>query len=789
MKHRNTATALTIIFASALLACDRPPRLSDKLPEVELPQYVTSSAGLTFEAPRVGDPAPQALQVVSGGDVARPPPDVDIAYSGVTGWLSAEVIGSTAPYTIAVMAHEVPGMASGVHGASLSIGSGASVAGRLVVPVSYTLAPELVVTTSLPPFTPGVGDFGLLTRTFTVTNAGRGRLPPPAVTATSEGGWLSASVTGSAEPYTVVVHAKGYRELATGSYQGAVAVSAPAATSAPATAVSLQIGAPAMRARGSVAWNVPAGCPLPGAAAVTVESTGIGFLPVPRVALPSETAAWLSAEVKGTRAPYQILFSVNAVPPDAPHSNVAVVTADGAEPVTVPVFFGTAAASVTGTRATPSPLVIHMQAGTGAKATGILSVLTDGGCIPAPQVSYTYLPGELPWLSTAVSSAVQRHDVTLQASTIGMAPGSRRSLTLHLSSTPDGSNTPVYEEDVPLTVEYAGIEATGALSTGRWRHAAAALPDGKVLVTGGLGGPAGPVLASAELYDPAPGTFSGYPRLVEPRKDHGAVVLADGRAVVCGGGAAGSSWLPDLLTCEVSPGGGPWRTAAILLHPRQHPTLVPLGAGRILVVGRGDSAQGTPDAEVVDLASGSSEYAVGDYGERVRGLAAAALPGGGVLVAGASGRDAWLYDPGMDRWTRTGDMTKARVAPALLVLSDGRVLAQGGGDPSVTDAEVWDPGTGTWTPAGAAAWMYRRETLGMLGSGKVVGFNGLGLYSDAHGSVELFDPVTGTWSEVTATKLPSQREFGTVTALPDGRILFVGGATGAGAGSAEAFVW
>jgi hypothetical protein len=48
---------------------------------------------------------------------------------------------------------------------------------------------------------------------------------------------------------------------------------------------------------------------------------------------------------------------------------------------------------------------------------------------------------------------------------------------------------------------------TGSMNTGRWSHTATLLADGKVLVVGGTtlyGG----VLASAELYDPATGTWT-----------------------------------------------------------------------------------------------------------------------------------------------------------------------------------------------------------------------------------------------------------------------------------------
>jgi Kelch motif len=78
--------------------------------------------------------------------------------------------------------------------------------------------------------------------------------------------------------------------------------------------------------------------------------------------------------------------------------------------------------------------------------------------------------------------------------------------------------------------------ATGSLTTTRIDHTATLLSNGKVLVAGGFVGTLpNPVLASAELYDPATGAWSATGSMVHARHLHTATLLHDGRVLVAGG--------------------------------------------------------------------------------------------------------------------------------------------------------------------------------------------------------------------------------------------------------------
>ncbi len=75
--------------------------------------------------------------------------------------------------------------------------------------------------------------------------------------------------------------------------------------------------------------------------------------------------------------------------------------------------------------------------------------------------------------------------------------------------------------------------ATGSLNTARDDHTATLLPNGKVLVAGGCNGSGS--LTSAELYDPASGSWTVTGSLNTARDFHTATLLPNGKVLVAGG--------------------------------------------------------------------------------------------------------------------------------------------------------------------------------------------------------------------------------------------------------------
>jgi len=139
----------------------------------------------------------------------------------------------------------------------------------------------------------------------------------------------------------------------------------------------------------------------------------------------------------------------------------------------------------------------------------------------------------------------------------------------------------------------------GPMSSARGNHAAALLPDGRVLISGGDGNdPAAPPLGT-EMFDPASGQFSSAGDLQAPRDSHSAVRLTDGRVLVIGGEVppelAGRVGVGVSATEIFDPATARWSAGPALGPAFYVATVTMLSNGKVLVFG-GEDAGGTPQA-------------------------------------------------------------------------------------------------------------------------------------------------------------------------------------------------
>jgi hypothetical protein len=331
----------------------------------------------------------------------------------------------------------------------------------------------------------------------------------------------------------------------------------------------------------------------------------------------------------------------------------------------------------------------------------------------------------------------------------------------------------------------SGFTATGSLATPRSSHSATLLPNGKVLVAGGLASNFFSALGSAELYDPASGTWTATGNMRYARSSHTAILLSNGKVLVQGGVEQfDNNGMYRAVNAEVyDPANGTWTATGPL--PQLHgPSVTLLPNGKVLLAGgqKNNDIMGKDvviyaTAELYDPAN-ETYVATGSLGTARIDHTATLLANGKVLVTGgrnSSGRltSAELYDPASGTWTATGSLPVARDAPTATLLPDGKVLLVGGEiNSNGASAELYDPASGTWTATGSLSTARTGSTATLLPNGKVLvtggGDNG-GLVSDA----ELYDPTSGTWSG--SGSLVTTRQLHTATLLASGNMLVAGG--------------
>src|SRR3984957_4037964 len=269
------------------------------------------------------------------------------------------------------------------------------------------------------------------------------------------------------------------------------------------------------------------------------------------------------------------------------------------------------------------------------------------------------------------------------------------------------------------------FQPTGEMAVGRVGHIAVLLRTGKVLIAGGWVGMEG--TDSAELYDPATGKFTAISKMTTPRGRPSATILADGDVLIAGGEvrdneALASAEIFHVKTLCFQPTGSMHR--ARVAH-----TATPLNDGRVLIAG-GYTGNVTSSAE--------------------------------------------LYDPKSGTFMETGNLATARCKATAGLLPDGRVLIAGGSDErgwsgALVSAGIYDPRTGKFT----ATWQLKDrrfklpDDAALLDSGDV-------LVAGGSKTLELYDPAAGKFLVATG-EIDGPRHFMTETRLKNGSVLLAGG--------------
>jgi hypothetical protein len=279
---------------------------------------------------------------------------------------------------------------------------------------------------------------------------------------------------------------------------------------------------------------------------------------------------------------------------------------------------------------------------------------------------------------------------------------------------------------------------TGSLNTGRSSQTATLLNNGMVLIAGGTSPPywSGVSISSAELYDPATGTFSATGSLNTPRSFHTATLLNDGMVLIAGG-------LPATTSAELyNPSTGTFSYTGSLNTGRYWHTATPLNNGMVLIAG----GSGGASAELYNPATGSFSYTNGSMSIGRVWDTATLLNNGMVLMAGGAftaGTTAELYNPATGTFTLTGSLNTATAEQTATLLNNGMVLMAGNwtGLTSLDSAELYDPATETFTDTSSLNTSRSVHTATRLNNGMVLIAGGWTGCCSATASAELYEPV------------------------------------------------
>ena len=311
------------------------------------------------------------------------------------------------------------------------------------------------------------------------------------------------------------------------------------------------------------------------------------------------------------------------------------------------------------------------------------------------------------------------------------------------------------------SVGVQGFTATGSMASARLSPTATLLPNGKVLVAGG-GGAAD--LTSAELYDPAAGTFSATGSMAQARSRHAAVLMANGKVLMIGGTGANG-------VCEVyDPASGAFTATGSMGVNRYNVTAIALDDGRVLVAGGTGSVI---DAQIYTPSTGTWSAPI-NMGTSQYFTDLVKLGDGRIMVCGPTAIGPAIFNPVTNGFTPSARLVQSHTFGRAVLLADGRVWLSAGGGTALpyNFTEAYVAGTDAWT-ASTPLLLGARTLHGQekLASGKVLVLGGSNVASLA--TAEVFDPVANV---VSATApMNSARTNPTSVRLANGKVLVLGG--------------
>jgi hypothetical protein len=319
-------------------------------------------------------------------------------------------------------------------------------------------------------------------------------------------------------------------------------------------------------------------------------------------------------------------------------------------------------------------------------------------------------------------------------------------------------------------------------------HTATLLPDGKVLIAGGMRRNQD-FYKSAELYDPAAGKAQLTGEMAERRVGQIAVLLRSGKVLIAGGwvghGGTDSAELYD-------PATGKFTAISKMTVRRGKPSATLLADDDVLIAGGEEQDnQSLASAEIFREKTLSFQPTGSMHHARVSHTATL-LEDGRVLIAGgyadSVSASAEIYDPKTGSFTETSSLQTARCKHTAGLLPDGRVLIAGGSanrgwNGNLSSAEIYDAKTGKFgwaSPLHDSRFKLPDEAV-RLADGKL-------LVAGGSREVEVFDPAGGRFL-VASGEMADARHYMSETKLKDGSVLMTGGYANNDQATAQAWIY
>ncbi|MEP6766439.1 MAG: kelch repeat-containing protein [Gemmatimonadaceae bacterium] len=392
----------------------------------------------------------------------------------------------------------------------------------------------------------------------------------------------------------------------------------------------------------------------------------------------------------------------------------------------------------------------------------------------------------------------------------GFVPSSTGAVTVKTTSVADPSVSASFTANITAPLGSAFTTTTSTPLTSRYEHAAATLPDGRIVLIGGQRSRgAYESLTTSEIFNAAQGTFTNGPTLTVPRIESEAIAIDANRVLVSGGVeefdlAYNSAEILNVASGTSSPTSNNMTTRR-LFH-QMVPLTTGANAGKIAVLGgfNGPVPYGRPSwqsTSLVELFDGNTNtftpYSASM--KSARGMfTATPLADGRILIVGGYDAavfttlaSAEIFDPVAGTFAFTGSMSKARSGHTATRLADGKVLIVGGIN-DATDgatAELYNPTTGQFeTVNGAMSVPRKHHAAALMSDGRVAIIGGESLDNWVRGTAEAYDPVSRTFSPLGYMATPRRRPTASVitTGVNAGKIfVFGGGAEGKVSGAAQ----